>query len=83
VLDGHNSVEYLAKPQDGIDCYGRIVDLDFVVGECLPQEIIVCVWYTKLLVVVHVLEACVQSIKGGSKDKYILVPVSLVYAIYT
>jgi hypothetical protein len=83
VLDGHNGVEYLAEPQDGIDCYGRIVDPDFVVGECLPQETMVCVWYTELLVVVHVPEACVQSMKGGSKDKYISVPVSLVYAIHT
>jgi hypothetical protein len=83
VLDGHNGVEYPAELQDGIDCYGRIVDLDFVVCEYLPQETMVCVWYTELLVVVHVPEACVQSIDGGSKDKYISVPVCLVYVIHT
>jgi hypothetical protein len=83
VLDGHNGVEYPAEPQDGIDCYGRIVDPDFVVCEYLPQETMVCVWYTELPVVVHVPEARVQSIEGRSKDKYVSVPVSLVYAIHT
>jgi hypothetical protein len=83
VLGGHNGVEYLAELQDGIDCYGCIVDWDFPVCECLLQELVVCVWYTELLVVVYVPETRVQAMEGGSEDKNISISVSLVYTIHT
>jgi len=64
-----DGVEDPVESDDGVDDNGEVVHPDFLVPQCLSQELILRVGIAETPIIVHVPEASVDGIDDGEGDK--------------